>query len=379
MSRRPTIGILTSGGDCPGLNAVIRAATKSAIRLGYDVVGFLKGYEGLVDPVSYIPLDAQNTAGILLQGGTILGSTNKGRFTSLVGEGERVRIDPELLAQASATVQQFGLAGLICVGGDGSLGIAQQLYEHGIPVVGVPKTIDNDLSCTAFTFGFDSAVATATDALDRLHTTAASHERVMVLEVMGRHAGWIALHAGIAGGGDVILLPEIAWTFEHVCRKVSERDREGKKFTLIVVAEGAHLPDGGLVHSGDAGQGQVKLGGIGELVGCEVAARLGREVRTVVLGHLQRGGTPTPFDRMLATEFGAHATRLVHEGRFGEMVCYRPPDIASVPIAKAIGRLSTVDPHGSAVQAARALGIGFGDDEDGSLFGNGRRSDPTGT
>ena len=379
MSRRPTIGILTSGGDCPGLNAVIRAATKSAIRLGYDVVGFLKGYEGLVDPVSYMPLDAQNTAGILLQGGTILGSTNKGRFTSLVGEGERVRIDLELLAQASATVQQFGLAGLICVGGDGSLGIAQQLYEHGIPVVGVPKTIDNDLSCTAFTFGFDSAVATATDALDRLHTTAASHERVMVLEVMGRHAGWIALHAGIAGGGDVILLPEIAWTFEHVCRKVAERDREGKKFTLIVVAEGAHLPDGGLVHSGNAGQGQVKLGGIGELVGCEVAARLGREVRTVVLGHLQRGGTPTPFDRMLATEFGAYATRLVHEGQFGEMVCYRPPDIASVPIAKAIGRLSTVDPHGSAVQAARALGIGFGDDEDGSLFGSGRRSDPTGT
>ena len=379
MSRRPTIGILTSGGDCPGLNAVIRAATKSAIRLGYDVVGFLKGYEGLVDPVSYMPLDAQNTAGILFQGGTILGSTNKGRFTSLVGEGERVRIDPELLAQASATVQQFGLAGLICVGGDGSLGIAQQLYEHGMPVVGVPKTIDNDLSCTAFTFGFDSAVATATDALDRLHTTAASHERVMVLEVMGRHAGWIALHAGIAGGGDVILLPEIAWTFEHVCRKVVERDREGKNFTLIVVAEGAHLPDGGLVHSGNAGQGQVKLGGIGELVGCEVAARLGREVRTVVLGHLQRGGTPTPFDRMLATEFGAHATRLVHEGQFGEMVCYRPPDIASVPIAKAIGRLSTVDPHGSAVQAARALGIGFGDDEDGSLFGSGRRSDPTGT
>ena len=378
MSRRPTIGILTSGGDCPGLNAVIRAATKSAIRLGYDVVGFLKGYEGLVDPVSYMPLDAQNTAGILLQGGTILGSTNKGRFTSLVGEGERVRIDPELLAQASTTVQQFGLAGLICAGGDGSLGIAQQLYEHGMPVVGVPKTIDNDLSCTAFTFGFDSAVATATDALDRLHTTAASHERVMVLEVMGRHAGWIALHAGIAGGGDVILLPEIAWNFEHVCRKVAERDREGKKFTLIVVAEGAHLPDGGLVHSGDAGQGQVKLGGIGELVGCEVAARLGREVRTVVLGHLQRGGTPTAFDRMLATEYGAYATRLVHEGRFGEMVCYRPPDIASVPIAKAIGRLSTVDPHGSAVQAARALGIGFGDDEDGSLCGDGQGSTPTG-
>jgi ATP-dependent phosphofructokinase / diphosphate-dependent phosphofructokinase len=372
MTRKPAIGILTSGGDCPGLNAVIRAAAKSAGRLGYDCLGFLRGYEGLVDPVGYMPLDARNTAGILLQGGTILGSTNKGRFTSLVGEGERVRIDPALLAEAAGTVRQLGLAGLVCVGGDGSLGIAQQLHEHGVPVVGVPKTIDNDLGCTAFTFGFDSAVATATDALDRLHTTAASHERVMVLEVMGRHAGWIALHAGIAGGGDVILLPEIPWTFENVCRKVTARDAEGKRFTLVVVAEGAHLPDGGLVHDGSSGRGQIRLGGIGEIVAREIAARLDREARVVVLGHLQRGGSPTAFDRMLSTEFGAHAVRLVHEGRFGEMVCYRPPDIASVPIAKAIGRLSTVDPHGSAVQAARALGIGFGDDEDGVPFGGGR-------
>jgi len=372
MSRRPTIGILTGGGDCPGLNAVIRAATKSAIGLGYDVVGFLRGYEGLVDPVSYMPLDVHNTAGILLQGGTILGSTNKGRFTSLVGEGERVGIDPDLLAQAATTVKQMGVTGLVCVGGDGSLGIAQQLHEHGVPVVGVPKTIDNDLCGTAFTFGFDSAVATATDALDRLHTTAASHERIMVLEVMGRHAGWIALHAGIAGGGDVILIPEIAWSFANVCRKVEQRDREGKRFTLIVVAEGAHLPDGGLVHDGAAGgRGQVKLGGIGEIVAREVSGRLGREARTVVLGHLQRGGTPTPFDRMLATEFGAHAARLVHQGRFGEMVCYRPPDITSIPIADAVGQLSTVDPRGSAVQAARALGIGFGDDEDGGPFEGG--------
>jgi 6-phosphofructokinase 1 len=378
MSRRPTIGILTGGGDCPGLNAVIRAATKSAIRLGYDVVGFLRGYEGLVDPVAYMPLDVQNTAGILLQGGTILGSTNKGRFTSLVGVGERVGIDPELLAAAAVTVRQMGLSGLICVGGDGSLGIADQLHGHGVPVVGVPKTIDNDLSGTAFTFGFDSAVAAATDALDRLHTTAASHERIMVLEVMGRHAGWIALHAGIAGGGDVILLPEIAWTYDNICRKVAEREREGKRFTLVVVAEGAHLPDGGLVHAGTEGRGQVKLGGIGEIVARELAARLTREVRTVVLGYLQRGGTPTPFDRMLATEFGAHAVRLVHQGRFGEMVCYRPPDIGSMPIAHAAGRLSTVDPHGSAVQAARALGIGFGDDEDGGPFGDGGAR-PSGT
>jgi 6-phosphofructokinase 1 len=365
-SSKPTIGILTSGGDCPGLNAVIRAATKTAERLGYDCIGFLKGYEGLADPVAYMPLDSRVTADILLKGGTILGSSNKGRFTALVGEGERVRIDPDLLDRAALTVRQLGVAGLVCVGGDGSLAIAQQLHEHGIPVVGVPKTIDNDLGATAFTFGFDSAVATATDALDRLHTTAASHERVMVLEVMGRHAGWIALHAGIAGGGDVILLPEIPWTFDNVCRKILEREAEGKRFTLVVAAEGAMLPGGVLVHEGDqpGEQRQVRLGGIGEIVGREIAARLDRDVRTVVLGHLQRGGTPTAFDRMLATEFGAHSVRLVHEGRFGEMVCYRPPEIASVPIATAIRQLSTVDPHGSAVQSARALGIGFGDDAD---------------
>jgi phosphofructokinase-like protein len=370
--RKPTIGILTGGGDCPGLNAVIRAATKSAERLGYDVIGFLRGYEGLVDPVRYMPLDSRVTADILLKGGTILGSSNKGRFTALVGEGERVVIDPALLDKAAVTIRQLGVAGLICVGGDGSLAIAQQLFEHGLPVVGVPKTIDNDLGATAFTFGFDSAVATATDALDRLHTTAASHERVMVLEVMGRHAGWIALHAGIAGGGDVILLPEIPWTFDNVCSKVLEREADGKRFTLVVVAEGAALPDGGLVrnHDGDGERGQVRLGGIGEIVAHEIAARLGRDVRTVVLGHLQRGGTPTAFDRMLATEFGAHAVRLVHEGRFGQTVCYRPPDIDSAPIADAIRDLSTVDPGGSAVQAARALGIGFGDDAD--------RSDPFG-
>jgi len=364
--RRPTIGILTGGGDCPGLNAVIRAATKTAVRLGYDCIGFLKGYEGLADPVRYMPLDARVTADILLKGGTILGSSNQGRFTALVGEGDRVQIDPALLEQAAATVRQLGIAGLVCVGGDGSLAIAQQLHEYGIPVVGVPKTIDNDLGATAFTFGFDSAVAAATDALDRLHTTAASHERVMVLEVMGRHAGWIALHAGIAGGGDVILLPEIPWTFENVCRKILERDAEGKRATLIVAAEGAALPGGGFAHVANqpGGQRQVRLGGIGEIVAREVTARLGRESRAVVLGHLQRGGTPTAFDRMLATEFGAHAVRLVHEGRFGEMACYRPPDITSVPIAQAIKILSTVDPRGSAVQAARALGVGFGDEAD---------------
>jgi len=379
---KPTIGILTSGGDCPGLNAVIRAAVKSSERHGYDCVGFLRGYEGLVEPVSYMPLTARNTASILTQGGTILGSTNKGRFSATLGENQRIDIDPALLEQVATTVRQLSICGLICVGGDGSLAIAQQFHERGIPVVGVPKTIDNDLGATAFTFGFDSAVACATDALDRLHTTAASHERIMVLEVMGRHAGWIALHSGIAGGGDVILLPEIPWTFENVCRKVRERESEGKKFTLIVVAEGAHLPDVGLVHREDPNRPaverrrQVRLGGIGERVAAELTLLLDREVRTVVLGHLQRGGNPTTFDRVLATEFGAHAVRLIHHGQCGQMVCYRPPNIESVPIAEAIRTLSRVDPGSSAVQAARALGISFGDSADLASPFAGRREDP---
>ena len=251
---------------------------------------------------------------------------------------------------------------MICIGGDGSLAVAQQFHEYGIPVVGVPKTIDNDLSCTAFTFGFDSAVACATDALDRLHTTAASHGRVMVLEVMGRHAGWIALHAGIAGGADVILLPEIPWDFESICGKIAERESQGKTFTLVVVAEGAQLPEGGSVtKEGHQENRQVRLGGLGDVVANEISLRLNREVRNVVLGHLQRGGPPTTFDRVLATQFGAHAVRLVIERQFGHMVCYRPPNIEDVPIIDAVNQLSTVDPESSVVQAAVALGISFGD------------------
>ena len=356
------VGILTSGGDCPGLNAVIRAVVKSAEQLGHEVVGFLKGYEGLVEPVSYIPLNGRNTSGILNQGGTILGSTNKGRFAATAGVHDRVELDPQLVEAVKVTVRQLDLAGLICIGGDGSLAVALQFHEQGIPVIGVPKTIDNDLSATAFTFGFDSAVACATDALDRLHTTAASHQRVMVMEVMGRHAGWIALHAGIAGGADVILLPEIPWTYEHVCHKILDRSSHGRHFTLIVVAEGAELPDTGMVlQERRQEQRQVRLGGIGVCVAQEIERRLHREVRSVTLGHLQRGGAPTTFDRVLATQFGAHAMRLIVEGRLGEMVCYHPPQIDSVPIIDAVNRLSTVDPNSSAVLAARALGISFGD------------------
>jgi 6-phosphofructokinase 1 len=341
---------------------VIRGAVKTASRIGYDVVGFLKGYEGLVDPVTYIPLDYRNTSGILNQGGTILGSTNKGRFAATVGVKDRVEIDPVLLAGVQTTFEQLDLCGLICIGGDGSLAVAQQFHEHGLPVVGVPKTIDNDLGATAFTFGFDSAVAIATDALDRLHTTACSHERVMVLVLMGRHAGWIALHAGIAGGGDVILLPEIPWSFEHVCDAVLEREQNGKKFTLIVVAEGAQLPSGEMVTAERRQDSrQTRLGGIGNVIAYEIEQRLRKETRTVVLGHLQRGGPPTTFDRVLATQFGAHAVRLIVERRFGEMVCYNPPAINSVPILDAVNALSMVDPTSSAVLAARALGISFGD------------------
>jgi len=359
MSKK-RIGILTSGGDCPGLNAVIRGAVKTSWQLGYDCVGFLKGYEGLYDPVQYKTLTTKNTAGILNQGGTILGSTNKGRFAATVGVSDRVDLDPELLAGVKNTIDQLGIEGLVCVGGDGSLAVAQQFHEYGIPVVGVPKTIDNDLSATAFTFGFDSAIDCATNALDRLHTTAASHERIMVLEVMGRHAGWIALHAGIAGGGDVILIPEISWTYENVCHKILDRESQGKRFTLVVVAEGAQLPEGGLVGEDQQGA-QARLGGIGHLVAAEIERRLHRETRTSVLGHLQRGGAPTTFDRVLATQYGAHAVRLVLEGRFGEMVCYQPPEIESVPIIEAVNKLRQVEPHGSAVQAARALGVSFGD------------------
>jgi 6-phosphofructokinase 1 len=363
MANGKRIGILTAGGDCPGLNAVIRGVVKSANTHGYEVIGFLKGYEGLVDPVSYIPLTHKNTGGILNQGGTILGSTNKGRFAATVGVNDRLELDAELVAGVKTTVEQLGLDGLICVGGDGSLAVAQQFHEHGIPVVGVPKTIDNDLSSTAFTFGFFSAVFCGTDALDRLHTTAASHERVMVLEVMGRHAGWIALYAGIAGGGDVILIPEIPWTFENVAEAIFQREQRGKKFTLVVVAEGAKLPDGCLVTKEDREETrrQVRLGGIGNYVAKEIEKRTGKETRTVVLGHLQRGGAPTTFDRVLATQFGAHAVRLIVERKFGHMITYQPPDMLEVPIIEAI-KLATVCPNCSAVQAARALGVSFGDD-----------------
>ena len=360
LDERPRIGILTSGGDCPGLNAVIRGVTKSAYWLGYQVIGFRNGFEGLIDPIQCQQLTPEITSGILVEGGTILGSTNKGRFGARVGKDGRAELADGILDQVRETFETFKLDGLIVVGGDGSLSTALQFHEAGLPVVGVPKTIDNDLSCTAYTFGFNSAVLCCADALDRLHTTAASHGRVMVLEVMGRHTGWIALHGGIAGGGDVILIPEVAWTYENIVAKIDERTRMGKNFTLVVVAEGATLPSGTVVGQ-DSENMQTKLGGIGQVVTEELENRIDQDVRCVVLGHLQRGGGPTTFDRVLSSQYGAHAVRLIVEKKFGQMVCYDPPDILDASIEAAVGDLRTVDPSGSAVKTARAMGICFGD------------------
>ncbi len=362
LTDQPRIGILTSGGDCPGLNAVIRAVTKTGFWLGYDVIGFRDGFEGLVDPIRCQVLTPHNTAGILVDGGTILGSTNKGRFGARKGVSGRAEIDPKLVERVKETFRLLKLEGLIVVGGDGSLSTALQFHEAGLPVVGVPKTIDNDLKCTAYTFGFNSAVLCCADALDRLHTTANSHGRVMVLEVMGRHTGWIALHGGIAGGADVILIPEVEWTYENIVAKIDERTKLGKNFTLVVVAEGAALPCGDMV-TNDCSQEnmQVKLGGIGAVVANELDKRIVQDTRCVVLGHLQRGGGPTTFDRVLSSQYGVHAVRLIKQKKFGMMVCSDPPDILCSPIEDAVNAIRTVDANGSAVQTARGLGICFGD------------------
>lgn len=357
------VGILTGGGDAPGLNAVIRGAVKAANQVDWEVLGFERGFEGLLQPPQYRVLNHENTKGILHQGGTILGTCNRGHFAAKVGEGQERQIPEEVVAQVQQTVADLNLRGLICIGGDGSLTIAHQLHLQDIPVVGVPKTIDNDLEGTVVTFGFHSAVDFATEALDRLHTTAAAHERVMVVEVMGRHAGWIATHAGIAGGADVILIPEIEWSFEGVVKKVRQRDESGRRFTIIVAAEGARWPDGQLVAlaTGEGQLGEIRLGGIGQRVAREVEALTGKEARNVVLGHLQRGGAPTTFDRLLATRFGVGAVRLLVEGRFGRMMSYEPPDTSDVAISQAIGRIRSVPAAGDLVRTARSLGISFGD------------------
>ena len=360
MSER--IGVVTGGGDCPGLNAVIRAVAKASARRGWECIGVLGGYEGLLEPQRTMPLDYQILSGLLPRGGTILGTASGGRFSAKVGHGKSRALPKELLDGVKAGMDALGLFALVSIGGDGSLSIAQQLFEHGIPVVGVPKTIDNDLEGTLFTFGFDSAVSCATDALDRLHTTAESHNRVMVLEVMGRYAGWIALYAGVAGGADVILIPEIPFSYESVCAKIQERENLGKKFTIIIVAEGARERDGGFVTSGPQTKtGEARLGGIGAVVSARLEKCTGKESRVCVLGHLQRGGSPTAFDRALCSIFGATAVELIAAGDFGKMVAFTGAQIDSIKISDAIGKLKTVRPDGNFVRTARALGICLGD------------------
>ena len=354
-----TIGIANGGGDCPGLNAVIRGAVRSAILgHGWRVIGINDGFDGLIWPERTVPLTVESIAGILPRGGTILGTTNRGNpFRYRVDkDGKKETHDYSL--RCCENVRKLGLDALIVIGGDGTLTIARDLGRLGIPIVGVPKTIDNDLSATEVTFGFDTALHVATDAIDRLHTTAESHGRVMVIEVMGRNAGWIALHSGIAGGADVILIPEIPFTIETVCEKLRERAATGKKFSLVVVAEGVKLPP-----SDPLGQplpvsrrGQVSI-----LIGDAIHALMKQDVRVTVLGHIQRGGSPSPFDRILATRFGVEAVELVARGNFNQMVCLRAGEIESVPIDEAVGEARLVDPRGGMVRAARAVGITFGD------------------
>jgi 6-phosphofructokinase 1 len=357
------IGIVTCGGDCPGLNAVIRGVVRAANQRGWEVFGFEEGYEGLLAPAKYRLLAKQNTAGILCLGGTILGTSNRGRFAAKIGHGEKHMIDPEIIAEAKKTLVDLQIDALVCIGGDGSLSTALQLQEAGVHVVGVPKTIDNDISCTATSFGFDSAIECVADACDRLHTTATSHRRVMVLEVMGRYAGWIALYGGMAGGADMILIPEIPFKMDSVEAFVNQRQAIGARSSIAVVAEGASPvgEDFMTVKSSESKTGEKKLGGIGQRVSDEIQARTRQESRCVVLGHLQRGGDPTTTDRILGTRFGVHAVELIQQKKFGHMVSYLNYEVGAVTIADAVGILKTVPPQSQIISAARATGISFGD------------------
>ncbi len=361
------IALSTGGGDAPGLNAVIRAVVLAAMRRGWDCVGIRDGYNGLLMPEEYpqgglIPLTRESVAGITHLGGTILGTTNRGNPTCFPvpqPDGSIVEVD-----RTDELVQKFvdaGLDALITVGGDGSLSIGYTLAQKGLRVVGVPKTIDNDLDRTFVTFGFDTAVAFATECLDRLHTTATSHRRIMVVEVMGRYAGWIALHAGIAGNADVILIPEVPFDIEKVANVVRERERTGRLYTIVVVAEGAKPLGGDVSVLGKAVGQAEKLGGIGEKVAHELQERTGRESRTVVLGHLLRGGSPTSFDRNVALRFGAAAVRALDEGQSAVMVSLDPPVVRYEPLKLAVKRMKTVPLDSDTVESARDLGISFGD------------------
>ena len=328
------IGLLTGGGDCPGLNAVIRAVVRQGEALyGHELIGFRHGWRGVVED-EQMPLSIAATRGILHRGGTILGTSRTNPFK-----------DPAQVTAALETIERVGIDALVAIGGEDTLGVASRLAgEHGVAVIGVPKTIDNDLSGTDVTFGFDTAVQIATDAIDRLHTTAESHDRVMVVEVMGRHAGWIAVHSGLAGGADVVLVPEEPFDVGTVCARIAQRHSRGAGFSIVVVAEGA-VPKEGTMATQDPGVdefGHVRLGGIGNLLAPEIESRTGFETRVTILGHVLRGGTPTAFDRILATRFGLEAAVAAEANDFGKMVALRGTDIVRIPIGDAIAELKTV-------------------------------------
>jgi 6-phosphofructokinase 1 len=357
------IAISTGGGDAPGLNAVIRAAVLSARTRGWDVLGIKRGFAGLLGEDEIVPLTVDSVRGIASQGGTIIKTTNRGSpfaYPVQKPDGSWTNVDrsDELVENA----RNLGIEAIISIGGDGSLKIAQQLWAKGVRVVSVPKTIDNDVAGTITTFGFDTAVNTAMEAIDKLHTTAESHDRVMVLEVMGREAGFIALHAGVAGTADVILIPEIEWDIEKVCDKIMARDASGKRFSIVVVAEGSK-PRGGhesIIGASLPGQDR-RLGGIAERLGYDIQRITGKETRSMVLGHLQRGGSPTGYDRLLATRFGAAAVQAVAEKKWGHMVALQSPHLVTVPIEEVLKETKRVDPKHDIVQAARMIGISFGD------------------
>ncbi len=356
------VGILTGGGDCPGLNAVIRGVTKTAIgKYGMEVIGFYDGFEGLIEG-RFTILRQESVSGILTQGGTILGTSNKANpFAHIIGEGENRHV-VDKSDQCMELYQDLGLDALICVGGDGTMSIGGQLSEKGASIVGVPKTIDKDLMETDITFGFDSARYTATEAIDKLHTTAQSHHRVLFVEVMGRNAGWLALESGIAGGGDVILLPEIPYEIEEVVSEVRRRSRFGKRFSIVVVSEGCRPKGGEQVYQKivEDSPDPIRLGGISHIIANQIEQETGIECRVAVLGHLQRGGTPTPFDRLLATQFSVKAMEMVVEGVFNHMVAIQGNKLVPVPIEKVMNKQRTVPLDSHYIKAARAVGASFG-------------------
>jgi 6-phosphofructokinase 1 len=360
MSTLKKIGVLTGGGDAPGLNAVIRAVVKSAATNKIEVIGLEDSFDGLIYPEKSRLITTRDVTGILRLGGTILGTVNRGNpFLEPI-------VTPQGTFDYSDRVmemfEKMGLDALVCIGGDGTLAISYDFYKKGIPLVGVPKTIDNDIFGTNSCFGFDTAVGFATDAIDRLHTTAEAHRRIMVVEVMGRHAGWIALHAGVAGGADVILMPEIDYDIDKVAQCIRDRDAWGAKFSVVVVAEGAR-PKNGEVSVIESAHGVYaeRLGGAAITCAKLLQGLTAKETRYVVLGHLQRGGAPTAFDRTLATRFGGKAVELLMHGQFGKMVANHPPDIVPVPLGEVVGRTKTVPLDYDLLLTARAMGVSFGD------------------